>query len=389
MTISTIWEPVLDAASDSGGNAGSRGRVGRRSSSIIAGRRPARRSGASSEPEEAADTAESSEEKRPRTPRRRRGTTATTSTEAPSESTEEKEKPAPRRRRSPRASKATDDEAAEAADASSDDEEEAAAATPRRRRRTRASADVAEQPVELVAEAAEEPEAEAAAEPEAIVETAAPARRRTSRRTAETNGTATDGDVNALRALVEEQSAVLNEVRAGLLTLGEQLDRSAQKLRLGVFVDVPNLMYGQEPDEKPVNMGKLLELLRQGRDIVRATAYSPVSDNPAEPLEQQKFVAPFVPYEYRIVTKPLKRFADGSIKGNFDVEMAIDMLTMADRLDVIAIVSGDADFARAVEVVQTRGVRVEVVAFARSSSLEMRSLADRYIELGAVIGQVV
>ena len=381
MTISTIWEPVLDAASDSGGNAGSRGRGGRRSSSIIAGRRPARRSGASSEPEEAADTAESSEEKRPRAPRRRRGTTATTSTEAPSESTEEKEKPAPRRRRSPRASKATDDEAAEAADASSDDEEEAAAATPRRRRRTRASADVAEQPVE--------PEAEAAAEPEAIVETAAPARRRTSRRTAETNGTATDGDVNALRALVEEQSAVLNEVRAGLLTIGEQLDRSAQKLRLGVFVDVPNLMYGQEPDEKPVNMGKLLELLRQGRDIVRATAYSPVSDNPAEPLEQQKFVAPFVPYEYRIVTKPLKRFADGSIKGNFDVEMAIDMLTMADRLDVIAIVSGDADFARAVEVVQTRGVRVEVVAFARSSSLEMRSLADRYIELGAVIGQVV
>ena len=50
---------------------------------------------------------------------------------------------------------------------------------------------------------------------------------------------------------------------------------------------------------------------------------------------RQQFVAPFVPYEYRIVTKPLKRFADGSIKGNFDVEMAVDMLTMADRLDVI------------------------------------------------------
>jgi uncharacterized LabA/DUF88 family protein len=148
------------------------------------------------------------------------------------------------------------------------------------------------------------------------------------------------------------------------------------------------VMYGLEPDEKPLDMGKLLAFLRKGRDLVRATAYSPVSDDPSEPLEQQKFVAPFVRYDYRIVTKPLKRFADGSIKGNFDVEMAIDMVTMADRLDVIAIVSGDADFARAVEVAQTRGVRVEVVAFAGSSSLEMRSLADRYIELGSVIDQV-
>src|SRR5690606_25453304 len=107
-----------------------------------------------------------------------------------------------------------------------------------------------------------------------------------------------------------------------------------------------------------------------------------------EPVEQQKFVAPFVPYEYRIVTKPLKRFADGSIKGNFDVEMAIDMITMADRLDVLCIVSGDADFARAVETVQARGLRVEVVAFIRSTSLEMRALADHYVELSRIVDQL-
>jgi len=212
---------------------------------------------------------------------------------------------------------------------------------------------------------------------------------RTRIRSAPATGVAVkSAELGNMRALVEEQSRTLSELRAGMLVLGEQLDQSAQRARLGVFVDVPNVMYGLEPDEKPLDMGKLLNFLRKGRDLVRATAYSPVSDDPSEPLEQQKFVAPFVRYEYRIVTKPLKRFADGSIKGNFDVEMAIDMVTMADRLDVIAIVSGDADFARAVEVVQTRGVRVEVVAFAGSSSLEMRSLADRYIELGAVIDQV-
>jgi len=359
VTISTIWEPVLDAAGDSGGNGGSRGRGGRRSSSIIAGRRPAQRTGAkpdADESEASAAPAEESDEDRPRTPRRRRRTTA------------------------PKAEASTADKPSEEASA----EEKPA---PRRRRRTRAAEPEPEQ--EPAAEV-EEPVAEAASEeePEAVVETKAPTRRRSPRSTPKTTAPA-DGEVSDLRALVEEQGAILSEVRAGLLTLGGQLDRAAQKPRMGVFVDVPNLMYGQGPDEKPVNMGLLLEFLRGGRDIVRATAYSPVSDNPSEPLEQQKFVAPFVPYEYRIVTKPLKRFADGSIKGNFDVEMAIDMLTMADRLDIIAIVSGDADFARAVEVVQTRGVRVEVVAFAQSSSLEMRSLADRYVELGAVLDQLV
>lgn len=360
MTISTIWEPVLDAAGDSGGNGGSRGRGGRRSSSIIAGRRPAGRSGAkaeAAEPEASDTPADESDEDRPRTPRRRRRTT-------------------------------TPKVEASAADEQTQDEADEEKPAPRRRRRTRAAEPKAE--AEPVAEV-EEPVAEAASEeePEAVVETKAPTRRRSTRSTPKTTAAPADGDVGDLRALVEEQGAILNEVRAGLLTLGGQLDRAAQKPRMGVFVDVPNLMYGQGPDEKPVNMGRLLEFLRGSRDIVRATAYSPVSDNPSEPLEQQKFVAPFVPYEYRIVTKPLKRFADGSIKGNFDVEMAIDMLTMADRLDIIAIVSGDADFARAVEVVQTRGVRVEVVAFAQSSSLEMRSLADRYVELGAVLDQLV
>ena len=165
--------------------------------------------------------------------------------------------------------------------------------------------------------------------------------------------------------------------------LSEHVDRSARRARLGVFVDVPNLLYGAEPGQR-LDMGKLLAILCKDRELVRATAYAPVSDNPSEPVQQQRFVAPFVPYEYRIVTKPLKRFADGSIKGNFDVEMAVDIISMTDRLDVMAIVSGDSDFARVVEEVQSRGVRVEVVAFAGSTSAEMRGLADHYIEVGAI-----
>lgn len=270
-------------------------------------------------------------------------------------------------------------------------------------RATKAKAEAtatAEVPEEVTADVTEEPEASPVeVAPAEVEEPKKPATRRRTRTAAAKSDeapAALDGsgmnglvqEMAALRSLVEEQRGLMTEVRAGLLSLGKQIDYAGPRPRLGVFVDVPNVLYGVAPDEPPINMGKLLDMIREGRELVRATAYSPVSDNPREPVEQQKFVAPFVPYEYRIVTKPLKRFADGSIKGNFDVEMAIDMVTMADRLDVIAFVSGDADFARAVETVQARGVRVEVVAFAGSTSLEMRALADGYLELGSVIDQL-
>jgi uncharacterized LabA/DUF88 family protein len=205
---------------------------------------------------------------------------------------------------------------------------------------------------------------------------AAPARRAPVRRAAPAPTAAPVEGADAL-------ASAINALRAEVHELAARVDRSARRPRLGVFVDVPNLLYGAERGER-IDMGKLLDYLSQDREIVRATAYSPVSDNPSEPVQQQRFVAPFVPYEYRIVTKPLKRFADGSIKGNFDVEMAVDMLSMVDRIDIMAIVSGDADFARVVEEAQSRGVRVEVVAFAGSTSAEMRALADRYIEVGSI-----
>src|SRR6202035_5548828 len=105
-------------------------------------------------------------------------------------------------------------------------------------------------------------------------------------------------------------------------------------------------------------------------------------------LEMQKFVQPFVGHGYRIITKPLKRFADGSMKGNFDVELAMDVLTMADRLDVVCLVSGDGDFRRLVEMVASKGVRVEVIAFSASTSSELRAASDEYIDLGLHLREI-
>ena len=150
--------------------------------------------------------------------------------------------------------------------------------------------------------------------------------------------------------------------------------------RVGVFVDVPNIVYAAERIGVDIDWGKVLHYLSRDRQVVRASAYAPVSDDRFQRIELQKFVEPFYKLPYRILTKPLKRFGNGEIKANFDVELAIDVITMADRLDIVCLVSGDGDFRRMVELVQSKGVRVEVVAFSSSTAGELRAVCDEYID---------
>ena len=90
-----------------------------------------------------------------------------------------------------------------------------------------------------------------------------------------------------------------------------------------------------------------------------------------------------------MVTKPTKEFTDAmgrrKIKGNMDIELAIDVLEMAEHLDHVILFSGDGDFRRLVEAVQRRGLRVSVVSTIKSSppmvADELRRQADDFIEL--------
>lgn len=158
--------------------------------------------------------------------------------------------------------------------------------------------------------------------------------------------------------------------------------------RVGVFLDVPNLIYAAEQMGVRVHFGKLLDHLTQGRQLVRATAYAPITDDPATRFEAQRFVAPVINQGYKVVTKPWKRFADGGMKANFDIELAVDILTMSDRLDIVVLLSGDSDFKRVLELVESKGVRVEVVAFAASTAAELRAVADAYVDLGSILSLV-
>ncbi|HEY1962319.1 MAG TPA: NYN domain-containing protein, partial [Rhizomicrobium sp.] len=92
---------------------------------------------------------------------------------------------------------------------------------------------------------------------------------------------------------------------------------------------------------------------------------------------------------FAVVTKPLKEFTDSQgrrrVKGNMDIELAIDVMELSDAVDHVVIFSGDGDFRRLVEAVQKKGRRASVVSTIRTQppmvADELRRQADNFIEL--------
>ena len=200
------------------------------------------------------------------------------------------------------------------------------------------------------------------------------------------------GDLAALVRVVEAQGRQLE----ALAKAQEQaLQRAAAggsggalPARVGVFVDSANVELAIDRLRTRISWKKVLDLLTENRTLVRAIAYSPVHDDPGVSIETQRFAEPFLGKGYKVVTKPLKRFADGTIKANVDIEMACDIIEMLDRLDVVCLVSGDGDFQRLVEVIQAKGVRVEVVAVGTSTASSLRNAADQFTDLQGILQKV-
>jgi uncharacterized LabA/DUF88 family protein len=192
----------------------------------------------------------------------------------------------------------------------------------------------------------------------------------------------------ALERFSHDVTSTLHGLQSAITELRGRIDShppgaaQAAHPRVGIFVDVPNLIYAAERRNITIDFGRVLEYFTRERELVRASAYAPITDDPQAKLENQRFVQHFVGHPYRIITKPLKRFADGSMKANFDIELAIDILTMSDRLDIVVLMSGDGDFRRLVELISSRGVRVEVVAFSETASSELKNVCDRYVDIG-------
>jgi uncharacterized LabA/DUF88 family protein len=160
--------------------------------------------------------------------------------------------------------------------------------------------------------------------------------------------------------------------------------------RVGIFVDAANIELACDRirSRGRIDWSKVLDMLTRNRQLVRAIAYSPVHDDPSVSIETQRFVEPFLDKGYKVVTKALKRFQDGTIKANVDIELALDVVSMLDRLDVVCLVSGDGDFTRLIEFCQARGVRVEVISVGSATATNLKYAADLFIDLQARMNDV-
>src|SRR5579859_4143383 len=150
--------------------------------------------------------------------------------------------------------------------------------------------------------------------------------------------------------------------------------------RVGVFVDVANLLYSARTLRTTIDFGKLLDFLRGNRRLVRAHAYCPTSPQLGD---DQMFLQAVKGLGYRMTTKNYKTFASGAKKADMDLDLCMDVVRLVDgkAVDCIVLVSGDSDFIPLLDYCSDHGVRVEVVAFDESMSASLRQSCDLFINL--------
>ena len=165
--------------------------------------------------------------------------------------------------------------------------------------------------------------------------------------------------------------------------------------RVALFIDGANLYSAARALGFDIDYRRLLKVFREKGRLVRAYYYTAlVEDQEYSPIRP---LIDWLDYNgYTMVTKPTKEFTDAmgrrKIKGNMDIELAIDVLEMAEHLDHVILFSGDGDFRSLVEAVQRKGVRVTVISTVTTQppmvADELRRRADVFTDIITLQGKI-
>ena len=192
------------------------------------------------------------------------------------------------------------------------------------------------------------------------------------------------------RTVAASQEAILREIAAlrGALAQGTlpfapppqppaARGRADGPPRVGIFVDVQNMFYGAREKGARLDFEALLATASEGRRLVRAVAYLVE----ARETDQSAFIHLLQMKAWEVKRKPLRIRPDRTMKGNWDLEMALDAVATAPHLDVVVLATGDGDFVPLVRQLKLDGVRVEVYGFPRSTAPDLREAADRFVSI--------
>jgi uncharacterized LabA/DUF88 family protein len=165
--------------------------------------------------------------------------------------------------------------------------------------------------------------------------------------------------------------------------------------KIALFIDGANLYATSKSLGFDIDYKRLLAEFQSKGYLLRAYYYTALAEE-----QEYSSIRPLIDWldynGYTVVTKPTKEFVDATgrrkIKGNMDIELAVDVMEMADSVDHFVLFSGDGDFRSMVEAVQRRGRKVTVVSTLATQppmiADELRRQADHFIELSTLQSRV-
>jgi uncharacterized LabA/DUF88 family protein len=163
--------------------------------------------------------------------------------------------------------------------------------------------------------------------------------------------------------------------------------------KTALFIDGANLYKAARALGFDMDYKSLLAKARASSKLLRAYYYTAIQEDKDQDYSPLRPLVDWLDYNgYTMVTKTAREFTDATgkkrFKGSTDIELVVDMLTLAPKLDHIVIFTGNGDFKRAIEALQAQGVRVTVVSTIKSqpplASDELRRQADRFVDLAEI-----
>ncbi|NEQ49394.1 MAG: NYN domain-containing protein [Leptolyngbya sp. SIO3F4] len=196
----------------------------------------------------------------------------------------------------------------------------------------------------------------------------------------ERNGAALNGAANGSNGRATRELK-LSPMEGALFAPYASSDVPDSRDRMAVLIDGANLFYSASYLGIEVDYARLLETLVGKRRLLRSYFYTGVDPKNEK---QRGFLLWLSRHGYRVVSKDLAQEADGSRRANLHVEMAVDMMRLADHCDTITLLSGDGHLTYAVDALTYRGIRVELVSLQSMTSDSLINLADRYTDLAEI-----
>lgn len=161
--------------------------------------------------------------------------------------------------------------------------------------------------------------------------------------------------------------------------------------KIALFIDGANLYATAKTLGFDIDYKSLLKEFESKGYLLRTLYYTALVED-----QEYSSIRPLIDWldynGYHVVTKPAKEFFDAQgrrkVKGNMDIELAVDAMELSETVDHFVLFSGDGDFRKLVEALQRRGRKVSVVSTLQTQppmiADDLRRQADHFIDLADI-----